>query len=53
MWWNRDDRDTVKGLAAGLAGGLAASWVMNQFIAGVKQFQEQQSGEPEGGPASP
>lgn len=47
MWWNRDDRDTVKGLAAGLAGGLVASWVMNQFIAGVKQFQEQQSAEPE------
>lgn len=46
MWWNRDDRDTVKGLAAGLAGGLAASWVMNQFIAGVKKLQQPQEEPP-------
>ena len=47
MWWNRDDRDTVKGLAAGLAGGLVASWVMNQFIAGMKKLQPQEAAGPQ------
>ena len=28
------ERHLVRGILAGLAGGLAASWVMNQFIAG-------------------
>lgn len=30
---NRDEGDVWKGIAAGLIGGLAASWVMNQFQA--------------------
>ena len=29
----RDERDVLKGLVAGLAGGLIASWAMNQFQA--------------------
>jgi uncharacterized protein DUF1440 len=30
---NRDESDVWKGIAAGLIGGLTASWVMNQFQA--------------------
>jgi putative membrane protein len=37
---NRDDGELWKGLAAGLIGGLAASWVMNQFQATLGKLLE-------------
>jgi uncharacterized membrane protein YagU involved in acid resistance len=44
----RRHRSVWKGMVAGLAGGLAASWAMNQFQAGMKKVTEgngQQKGE--------
>ncbi len=32
--------DPARGALAGIAGGLLASWVMNQFLAGAKMAQE-------------
>ncbi len=42
-----NDRHIVRGVVAGIVGGLAASWVMNEFIAGpgVKLQHLAQSGE--------
>jgi putative membrane protein len=37
--WN-DNGSVWKGVAAGVVGGLVASWVMNLFQAGVKKVQE-------------
>jgi len=37
---NGKDRNIVFGTIAGMAGGLAASWVMNLFIEGVTQAKE-------------
>ncbi len=54
----RRHRSVWKGMLAGLAGGLAASWTMNQFQAGMKKVTEsngngQQKGEQrEGGDAT-
>lgn len=60
---SRDDGDVWKGLAAGLVGGLVASWAMNQFQAawskaaegfekphGAQSMQPSDGGSP--GPAS-
>lgn len=60
---SRDDSDVWKGLAAGLVGGLVASWTMNQFQAawskaaegfekphGAQSMQPSEGGSP--GPAS-
>jgi uncharacterized membrane protein YagU involved in acid resistance len=38
MW--REQPSVGKGIAAGLIGGLFASWVMNQFQAGLSQLKE-------------
>ncbi len=38
------DRAVWKGLLAGLAGGLAASWTMNRFQAGLSKLAEHQNG---------
>ena len=38
---NRRDGDVVKGLAAGLIGGLLASWTMNQFQAAWSKLSEE------------
>lgn len=52
----RREADVLLGLAAGLAGGLAASWVMNQFQAmwsrkteGIEKGHGAQSLKPSGG----
>ena len=37
---NRDERNVWKGIAAGLIGGLAASWTMNQFQAAWSKVAE-------------
>ncbi len=37
----RDDRDVLKGIAAGLVGGLVASWTMNQFQALLSTLAEE------------
>jgi putative membrane protein len=34
-------KDLIRGIAAGMAGGLAASWVMNEFMAGPGQKLQQ------------
>jgi uncharacterized membrane protein YagU involved in acid resistance len=45
--WKRKKHSTWKGLVAGLAGGLAASYVMNQFQAvGGKISQARNGGKP-------
>ena len=55
---HRETQDLWKGMLAGMAGGLVASWTMNQFQAGVKKIseasrqgqaseQEQNGGQPE------
>jgi hypothetical protein len=31
------EKSVVRGILAGIAGGLAATWVMNQFLAGPAQ----------------
>jgi putative membrane protein len=36
----RDDGDLCKGIAAGIIGGLAASWIMNQFQATLGKLME-------------
>ncbi len=40
-------RSIWKGAVAGLAGGLAASWVMNEFQAGVAKLTRHEQGEDE------
>jgi uncharacterized membrane protein YagU involved in acid resistance len=54
--YRRREPDVWKGLAAGLVGGLAASWVMNQFQAmwsrhteGIEKAHGAQSLKPSGG----
>jgi putative membrane protein len=37
---HRQTQDLWKGMLAGMAGGLVASWTMNQFQAGVKKISE-------------
>ncbi len=37
----RDESDVLKGLAAGLIGGLVASWTMNQFQALLSKLSEE------------
>jgi hypothetical protein len=37
---HRQTQDLWKGMLAGMAGGLVASWAMNQFQAGVKKISE-------------
>ena len=37
----RDDSDVLKGIAAGLVGGLVASWTMNQFQALLSTLAEE------------
>lgn len=37
----RDESDVLKGLAAGLIGGLIASWTMNQFQALLSKLSEE------------
>jgi putative membrane protein len=37
---HRQTQDLWKGILAGMAGGLVASWTMNQFQAGVKKISE-------------
>jgi putative membrane protein len=40
-------KSVVRGVLAGMAGGLAAAWVMNQFMAGPgKKLQQAHSSEP-------
>jgi putative membrane protein len=40
-------KSVVRGILAGVAGGLAAAWVMNEFMAGPGQkLQQQHSSEP-------
>ena len=34
-------KSVVRGILAGMAGGLAAAWVMNQFMAGPGQTPQQ------------
>jgi putative membrane protein len=41
MFWKKERHRTLKGLAAGAAGGLVASFVMNQFQAGMSKLFEQ------------
>ncbi len=42
MWWKRKHRPELwKGVAAGAAGGLIASWTMNQFQAGLSRATEE------------
>jgi Protein of unknown function (DUF1440) len=36
----QEDGNVLKGIAAGVVGGLVASWVMNQFQAGVTKVKE-------------
>lgn len=36
----REDASLLRGVVAGVAGGLAASWVMNMFLAGVTKTTE-------------
>ncbi|HEY0419396.1 MAG TPA: DUF1440 domain-containing protein [Acetobacteraceae bacterium] len=44
MFWQQERHSTVKGLAAGAIGGMVASFVMNQFQAGMsKLFEEPQA----------
>ena len=51
-WLNRnDDRNVWKGLAAGLAGGLVASYVMNQFQALWSKASEAAK-KPQGSPSA-
>ncbi len=38
--WQRKRQSVGKGIVAGLIGGLAASWVMNQFQAGLSKLKE-------------
>jgi len=38
--YRREDGDLWKGLAAGIVGGLAASWVMNQFQSTLGKMME-------------
>ncbi len=38
--WRRKRENTAKGLAAGLIGGLFASWVMSRFQAGMSKLKE-------------
>ena len=41
-------KDLMRGILAGMAGGLVAAWMMNQFIAGPGQnLQQAVGGEPE------
>src|SRR5215510_9716490 len=35
-----NDSNVLKGMVAGLAGGLVASWTMNQFQAALTRMQE-------------
>jgi putative membrane protein len=46
---NACDRSVWKGAAAGLLGGLVASWVMNQFQSAVSQLSDGSSGQQESG----
>lgn len=41
--WQRRRRSAAKGLAAGLIGGLAASWVMNRFQDGMAKLGKNRS----------
>jgi hypothetical protein len=47
MSWNShesdDSRAVYKGVIAGVAAGLVASWVMNRFQAGLSAPQEERS----------
>ena len=43
---------TLKGMIAGAVGGLAASWVMNQFQAVITNLQQSQSDQGESKPQS-
>jgi hypothetical protein len=38
--WQRKRQSIGKGIAAGLIGGLAASWVMDQFQAGLSKLKD-------------
>ncbi len=45
--WQRKRQSVGKGIAAGLIGGLVASWVMNRFQAGLSKLKEsRQEDEP-------
>jgi putative membrane protein len=41
---SRSDKVVWKGMLAGLAGGLAASWTMNQFQAGLSKLAKHSNG---------
>ncbi len=43
--WQRKRQSVGKGIVAGLIGGLVASWVMNQFQAGLSKLQERRQEE--------
>jgi putative membrane protein len=50
----RRGTSTARGIAAGIAGGLFASWVMNRFQAGLSRLQSaRKSSEPEQGSGMP
>lgn len=39
------ERELLKGMLAGMAGGLVASWTMNQFQSGLKKISEASKGQ--------
>jgi putative membrane protein len=43
-------KSVVRGILAGMAGGLVAAWVMNQFMAGPGQKLPREDATGEGGP---
>jgi putative membrane protein len=43
-------KNVVRGILAGMAGGLVAAWVMNQFMAGPGQKLPSEDATGEGGP---
>jgi len=49
MWMMKSSCSPAKGIVAGLVGGLFASWVMNQFQAGVKRIASSAQNEDKGG----
>ena len=47
--YHRRDQSTWKGVLAGMIGGLAGAWTMNQFQAALSTMPTQLSSEPSPG----
>lgn len=50
---NQNDPSLWKGALAGLAGGLVASWTMNQFQAALSAIRDDKGDSDDGGPDEP